>query len=63
MKSLSLSKLFFEKTSEKGGSIMFKENNPILSDEFLDEVVKEINVLFGPKDKSDEWNHDQESSL
>lgn len=34
---------------------MSKENNPILSDEFLDEVVKEINQLYGDpaKDEND----------
>ncbi|HWO96939.1 MAG TPA: bacitracin ABC transporter ATP-binding protein [Bacillus sp. (in: firmicutes)] len=34
---------------------MSKENNPLLSDEFLDEVVKEINQLYGgpAKDEND----------
>jgi hypothetical protein len=26
---------------------MIKDNNPFLTDEFLDEVVKEINQLYG----------------
>ncbi|WP_066392296.1 hypothetical protein [Neobacillus mesonae] len=26
---------------------MHKEKNPIISDEFLDEIVKEINQLYG----------------
>ncbi|MDM5187973.1 bacitracin ABC transporter ATP-binding protein [Bacillus sp. DX4.1] len=30
---------------------MSKENKPFLSDEFLDEVVKEINQLYGDSTK------------
>lgn len=33
---------------------MFKENNPILSDEFLDEITKEINLQFGNQGQNDE---------
>lgn len=33
---------------------MFKENNPLLSDEFLDEITKEINLQFGNQGQSDE---------
>ncbi|MDQ0242743.1 hypothetical protein J2S09_000279 [Bacillus fengqiuensis] len=34
---------------------MSKENGPLLSDEFLDEVAKEINQLYGgpAKDEND----------
>ncbi len=34
---------------------MSKENGPLLSDEFLDEVAKEINQLYGgpTKDEND----------
>ena len=30
-----------------GGFQMFKEKNPLLSDEFLDELAKEINQQYG----------------
>jgi hypothetical protein len=33
---------------------MFKENNPLLSDEFLDEIIKEINLQFGDHEQNDE---------
>jgi hypothetical protein len=49
-----LCKLFFEKPQIKGGLNMFKENNPILSDEFLDEITKEINLQFGNQGQNDE---------
>ncbi|SNT52227.1 hypothetical protein SAMN05444672_1398 [Bacillus sp. OK838] len=43
---------------------MHKKNNPIISDEFLDSVVKEINDLFGRpiNEKNDRFQHgdDQE---
>lgn len=33
---------------EKGGMIcMFKQSRPLLDDEFLDELAKEINDLYG----------------
>jgi hypothetical protein len=44
---------------------MFKENNPFLSDEFLDEVVREINQLYGGpvEDKNDvPSNNDNDST-
>jgi hypothetical protein len=31
----------------EGGINMLKENKPLLSDEFLDELANEINQLFG----------------
>ena len=31
----------------QGGIYMVKENRPLLSDEFLDELANEINQLFG----------------
>ncbi|CAH0288031.1 bacitracin ABC transporter ATP-binding protein [Peribacillus sp. NPDC101481] len=36
-----------------------KTNNPIISDEFLDQVVKEINAEFGGpiKEKNDRFQH------
>ncbi len=35
---------------------MFKENNPLLSDDFLDKVVKEINQLFGGQNQMEDWS-------
>lgn len=35
---------------------MFKENEPLLSDEFLDKLTKEINQLYGGPD-FEEDNH------
>ena len=40
---------------------MFKENNPLLSDEFLDEITKEINLQFGNQGKSDEVLNNESS--
>ena len=31
----------------QGGIYMVKENRPLLSDEFLDELANEINQLYG----------------
>lgn len=42
---------------------MFKEKNPILSDEFLDHLVKEINQLYGEPIKeqmTEPIDHDDE---
>ncbi|WP_342430873.1 bacitracin ABC transporter ATP-binding protein [Neobacillus sp. FSL H8-0543] len=36
---------------------MSKEKNPLLSDEFIDEMVKEINQLYG--DPSEEQNNEE----
>jgi hypothetical protein len=42
---------------------MFKESNPLLSDEFLDEIVKEINLQFGNRDQMDDVSPSQDSSV
>jgi hypothetical protein len=36
---------------------MSKDKNPLLSDEFIDELVKEINQLYG--DPSEEQNDEE----
>ena len=35
---------------------MIKENTPLLSDDFLDEVAKEINQMFGGQNQSEEYS-------
>jgi hypothetical protein len=42
---------------------MFKENNPLLSDEFLDEIAKEINLEFGNKEQKDDLSSGQDSAM
>lgn len=53
--------LFFENPQIKGGFNMFKENNPILSDEFLDEITKEINLQFGNQGQNEEVPNNESS--
>jgi hypothetical protein len=59
----SLSILFLEKPSIKGGLDMIKENTPLLSDDFLDEVAKEINQMFGGQNQSEEYSLNEEASI
>lgn len=42
---------------------MIKENTPLLSDDFLDEVAKEINQMFGGQNQSEEYSLNEEASI
>ncbi|MCQ6277695.1 bacitracin ABC transporter ATP-binding protein [Bacillus sp. EB600] len=42
---------------------MIKENTPLLSDDFLDEVAKEINQMFGGQNQIEEYSLNEEASI